>query len=143
MRSRREQRRRTCLVRQEPRLHLGDIVVTSVERAAEQAEAGRGGQTGDIRWSVGDELRLLVTHGTLHICGMDHAEPLEEAAMRTLEPTGLLGADGARGSPAVSRRAHRRGAEYHPRTALPPDEVTLASPPDGIRATSSCPGGSS
>lgn len=66
------------------RVHLGDIVV-SVQRATEQAEAGRGGQTGDVRWSVGDELRLLVTHGTLHICGMDHAEPAEEAAMRTLE----------------------------------------------------------
>ena len=66
------------------RLHLGDVVV-SVERAAEQAAAGRGGQTGDIRWSVGDELRLLVTHGTLHVCGWDHAEPAEEATMRALE----------------------------------------------------------
>jgi probable rRNA maturation factor len=66
------------------RLHLGDVVV-SVERASEQAAAGRGGQTGDVRWSVGDELRLLVTHGTLHICGWDHAEPAEEAAMRALE----------------------------------------------------------
>ena len=26
-----------------------------------------------------DELRLLVTHGTLHICGWDHADPAEEA----------------------------------------------------------------
>jgi len=66
------------------RLQLGEIVV-SVERAIEQAEAGRGGQTGDIRWSPADELRLLVTHGTLHICGWDHAEPAEEAAMRALE----------------------------------------------------------
>lgn len=65
-------------------IHLGDIVV-SVERAREQAEQGRGGQTGDVRWSVADELRLLVTHGALHICGWDHAEPLEEAAMRALE----------------------------------------------------------
>ena len=32
-----------------------------------------------------DELRLLVTHGTLHLCGWDHAEPAEEAAMRALE----------------------------------------------------------
>ena len=56
------------------RPHLGDIVI-SVERAIEQAEAGRGGQTGDVRWSPADELRLLVTHGTLHICGWDHAEP--------------------------------------------------------------------
>ena len=71
------------------RLHLGDIIV-SVERAMEQAEAGRGGQTGDIRWSAADELRLLVTHGALHTCGWDHAEPVEETAMRALE-TRLLG----------------------------------------------------
>lgn len=66
------------------RIHLGDIVV-SVERAAEQATEGRGGQTGDVRWSTDDELRLLVTHGALHVCGWDHAEPAEEAAMRELE----------------------------------------------------------
>ena len=66
------------------RTHIGDIAV-SVERAVEQAEQGRGGQTGDVRWSPSDELRLLVTHGTLHLCGFDHAEPNEEAAMRALE----------------------------------------------------------
>ena len=66
------------------RIHLGDIVV-SVERAIEQAETGRGGQTGDIRWSAAQELRLLVTHGVLHICGWDHASPDEEAAMRDVE----------------------------------------------------------
>jgi probable rRNA maturation factor len=66
------------------RLHLGDLIV-SVERAVEQARAGRGGQTGDVRWSAGDEMRLLVVHGTLHVCGWDHAEPVEEAAMRALE----------------------------------------------------------
>lgn len=66
------------------RLHLGDIIV-SVERAAAQAADGRGGQTGDVRWSTADELRLLVIHGTLHVCGWDHAEPDEEAAMRSLE----------------------------------------------------------
>ena len=71
------------------RQHLGDIVV-SVERAVDQAEAGRGGQTGNVRWDARDELRLLVTHGTLHVCGWDHAEPAEEAAMRSLE-RGLLG----------------------------------------------------
>ncbi len=70
------------------RLHLGDIVV-SVERAVEQAEAGRGGHTGDVRWSPAEELRLLVTHGTLHVCGWDHADPEEGAAMRALE-RGLL-----------------------------------------------------
>ena len=66
------------------RTHIGDIAI-SVERAAEQAAEGRGGQTGDVRWSTADELRLLVTHGTLHLCGWDHAEPEEEAAMRALE----------------------------------------------------------
>ena len=66
------------------RLHLGDIVV-SVERAITQAEEGRGGWTGDRRWSPADELRLLVVHGTLHVCGWDHAEPTEESAMRNLE----------------------------------------------------------
>jgi probable rRNA maturation factor len=72
------------------RPHLGEIVV-SVERAIEQAERGQGGQTGDLRWSAHDELRLLVTHGALHICGWDHAEPTEEAAMRALESRLLAG----------------------------------------------------
>jgi probable rRNA maturation factor len=66
------------------RVHLGEIVV-SVERAIAQAEAGAGGQTGDVRWSARDEMRLLVTHGALHVCGWDHADPAEEAAMRALE----------------------------------------------------------
>jgi probable rRNA maturation factor len=72
------------------RLHLGDIVV-SVERAIEQAEAGRGGQTGDVRWSPADELRLLAVHGALHLCGWDHAEPEEAAALRALEREVLAG----------------------------------------------------
>ena len=71
------------------RMHIGDIAI-SVERAIEQAAEGRGGQTGDVSWSAEDELRLLVTHGTLHLCGRDHAEPDQEAEMRALE-TRLLG----------------------------------------------------
>jgi probable rRNA maturation factor len=78
------------------RVHLGDIVV-SVERAAEQATEGRGGQTGDVHGSTEEELRLLVTHGALHVCGRDHAEPDEEAAMRSLERR-LLGS-----APGVAR----------------------------------------
>ena len=66
------------------RPHLGDIVI-SVERAADQARTGRGGHTGDVGWSLPEELRLLAIHGTLHISGWDHAEPDEETAMRALE----------------------------------------------------------
>lgn len=66
------------------RIHLGDIVV-SVERAMDQAGGGRGGQTGDLRTSPGDEMRLLVTHGALHICGWDHATAPDEREMRMLE----------------------------------------------------------
>jgi probable rRNA maturation factor len=82
------------------RIHLGDIVV-SVERADDQATTGRGGQTGDVRWSVGDELRLLVTHGTLHICGQDHATPTDERAMRAMEQRLLgPGQPGSSGKPS-------------------------------------------
>lgn len=66
------------------RPHLGDIVI-SVERAIAQAHEGRGGQTSDVAWSGVDELCLLVIHGTLHVCGWDHADPAEEAAMRAVE----------------------------------------------------------
>ena len=32
-----------------------------------------------------DELALLIVHGVLHILGMDHAEPDEQAAMQAAE----------------------------------------------------------
>lgn len=86
------------------RPHLGDIVI-SVERAIAQAETGRGGQTGDVHWSPADELRLLATHGALHICGWDHAEPVEEAAMRALESRLLGSVD--RGRHVISGRRLR------------------------------------
>lgn len=85
------------------RPHLGDIVI-SVERAIAQAAAGRGGQTGDVRSSAGDELLLLATHGALHVCGWDHADPVEEAAMRTLERRLLQSAASPRRQSASSRR---------------------------------------
>lgn len=71
------------------RQHLGDIVI-SVERAVAQATAGLGGQTGNVRWAAMDELRLLAVHGTLHLCGWDHADPVEEAAMRAMEQRLLM-----------------------------------------------------
>jgi probable rRNA maturation factor len=66
------------------RAHLGDIIV-SEERAIAQAAEGRGGQTGDVGWTAREELLLLAVHGALHVCGWDHAEPVEEAAMRAME----------------------------------------------------------
>jgi probable rRNA maturation factor len=61
------------------RPHLGDVVV-SIERAAAQAPA-----------APADELRLLVAHGVLHVCGWDHAIPEERDAMRALEARLLAG----------------------------------------------------
>ncbi len=81
-------------------VQLGDIAV-SVERAIAQATEGRGGQTGNVRWGVASEMRLLLTHGAFHVCGWDHAEPAEEAAMRALERA-LLGS-----VPALERPSHR------------------------------------
>jgi probable rRNA maturation factor len=66
------------------RAHLGDVIV-SVERAVAQAADGRGGQTGNVAWTSAEEMLLLAVHGTLHVCGWDHAEPVEEAAMRATE----------------------------------------------------------
>jgi probable rRNA maturation factor len=66
------------------RAHLGDVIV-SVERAVAQAADGLGGQTGDVRWTPAEELLLLAVHGTLHVCGWDHDDPVEESGMRALE----------------------------------------------------------
>jgi probable rRNA maturation factor len=72
------------------RTALGDIAV-SVERAIAQAREGSGGQDGRTAWDAQDELLLLVTHGTLHLCGWDHAAPDEDWAMRALEGRLLTG----------------------------------------------------
>jgi probable rRNA maturation factor len=72
------------------RTALGDIAV-SVERAIAQARDGSGGQDTRTAWDAKDELLLLVTHGTMHLCGWDHAEPDEDWAMRALEGRLLTG----------------------------------------------------
>ena len=91
------------------RPHLGDIVV-SVGRAVAQAHEGRGGQTGDVAWAPADELALLVVHGVLHVCGWDHADAEEEAAMRALERRILADASHARRPRAVRPAASRPDA---------------------------------
>jgi probable rRNA maturation factor len=99
------------------RAHLGDLIV-SVERAAAQAVQGRGGQTGDIHWTAAEELLLLAVHGTLHICGWDHAEPVEEAAMRAMERRVLAGLPG-------SNPKHEVGVEVASAVAAELDAVEL------------------
>lgn len=54
---------------------LGDIVI-SLTRARRQSRTARH--------SMNDEMRLLATHGFLHLLGYDHAEPDEAARMTAL-----------------------------------------------------------
>ena len=60
----------------EPPLMLGDVIVCP-QVAAANAPTHAG--------SYDDELALLVVHGILHVLGMDHADPEEEAAMQAKE----------------------------------------------------------
>ncbi|MBW8804455.1 MAG: rRNA maturation RNase YbeY [Catenulispora sp. 13_1_20CM_3_70_7] len=61
---------------------LGDVVLCP-EVAVKQAK--------DAGHSTADELRLLTTHGILHLLGYDHAEPDEEAEMFGLQKQLLRG----------------------------------------------------
>jgi probable rRNA maturation factor len=61
---------------------LGDVVLCP-EVAEKQAK--------DAGHSTADELRLLTTHGLLHLLGYDHAEPDEEAEMFGLQKQLLRG----------------------------------------------------
>ena len=86
------------------RVHLGDIVI-SVDRVIAQAQMGHGGHTGDVRSTPAAELALLVTHGVLHITGWDHADVVEERAMRALERELLAREEGR-----AERRARTRSS---------------------------------
>ncbi len=55
---------------------LGDIVVCPSFVRIQAAEKGR---------SLDEEVRFLITHGLLHLVGMDHAEPDEEERMFALQ----------------------------------------------------------
>ena len=57
-------------------LLLGDVVLAYETVAREAAERG---------WPLGDRLRHLVVHGTLHLLGWDHENETEAAAMELLE----------------------------------------------------------
>jgi probable rRNA maturation factor len=84
----------------------GDLVV-SLDRVAEQAKR--------FRVTPGTELARLVVHGTLHLCGHDHAKPAERRAMRAREEKAM------RGVKAIAKRLDaawpggRRSARASPR----------------------------
>jgi probable rRNA maturation factor len=61
---------------------LGDVVLCP-EVAERQAK--------DAAHATAEELRLLTTHGILHLLGYDHAEPEEEAEMFGLQKHLLRG----------------------------------------------------
>jgi probable rRNA maturation factor len=61
----------------------GDLVV-SLDRVESQAKR--------FRVSRGTELARLVVHGTLHLCGHDHAKPGERTRMRAREGGALRAA---------------------------------------------------
>jgi len=75
---------------------LGDVVLCP-EVAEKQGKAAGH--------STADELRLLTTHGLLHLLGYDHAEPDEEAEMFGLQKQLL------RGWADLNRRKPRSGAQ--------------------------------
>jgi probable rRNA maturation factor len=80
---------------------IGDVVICPAVAAAnapqrldEEPHPGHPSHDG----TIDDELALLVVHGVLHICGHDHAEPDEAAAMWAAERAVLataLDRDGA------------------------------------------------
>lgn len=55
---------------------LGDVVLCPAVAERQAAKAGH---------STADELRLLCTHGILHLLGYDHAEPEEHKKMFALQ----------------------------------------------------------
>lgn len=55
---------------------LGDIIVCPSFVRAQAAEKGR---------TIDEEVRFLITHGILHLLGLDHSEPDDEEAMFALQ----------------------------------------------------------
>lgn len=92
----------------------GDLVV-SLDRVASQAKR--------FRVTPGTELARLVVHGTLHLCGHDHAKAAERRTMRAREERALAGAraaakrlDAAWPKAAGAKRAPRAPRDARPRS---------------------------
>jgi probable rRNA maturation factor len=82
-----------------PEGYLGDIALCPQVAARQAADAGHS----DL-----DEMRLLVTHGILHLLGYDHAEAAERQAMFALQARLLAEWTGVRaGDPLPEPEASR------------------------------------
>lgn len=57
-------------------IYLGDVIL-SLPRAEKQASVGGH--------SLENELQLLVVHGTLHLLGYDHLEPVDKIKMQVAQ----------------------------------------------------------
>ena len=66
---------------------LGDIVICPQVAAEQARHAGH---------ATADEMRLLLTHGMLHLLGDDHAQPDEHQVMFALQATLLAEWEGVR-----------------------------------------------
>lgn len=66
---------------------LGDIVICPQVAARQAVVAGH---------ETSDEMRMLLTHGMLHLLGHDHAQPEEHAVMFGLQATLLAQWEGQR-----------------------------------------------
>ncbi len=62
--------------------YLGDVII-SVEKAAAQSELANH--------SLEDELTMLIVHGCLHLCGLDHGTPEEKRFMKEKQEAILKG----------------------------------------------------
>lgn len=78
---------------------LGDVVLCPEVAERQAAAAGH---------STLDELRLLTTHGVLHLLGFDHGTPAEHAEMFGLQAE-LLAAFGSGGQAAHRADAQKQG----------------------------------
>ena len=68
----------------------GGVVVVSTDRAAEQAP--------DYGHAPAEEIRFLVVHGLLHLCGWDDATPADPTRMLARQTSLIAAFDAERGA---------------------------------------------
>lgn len=80
---------------------LGDVVI-SLDTALRQATGRKRSLEAEVRW--------LLAHGVLHLCGYDHATPDEKRAMVAVTRQLVRAAERARGSAPSSASTTARSA---------------------------------